>query len=339
MLRFHIRFTGTFDSVEACKSVGPLLEHQDRWEEAECQPGDIPGLTLDFDKLSLLQKLRVKGSTWDCVDVDPGVFKPNVPRSEGAPKLISLRSVEIINLQCTTYFSILFTAPNLTELVINVHEELTVRKRIFLPALRKLEVQNSPTLIREDGNQVTLLQVLQCKALEELNIDNLPHPHFADVFGFVTRCDLANTLLSLRLQFADDYQPARAEQVLIGALLSYLNALRSLTVHGELSDVLVVFLGRDGEDPDLDMSRCPLLEKLVLEKMAAVDVHYTTLVTGRWNASERCIKSMSFVDCKKIPLQDVPGGSSEGLTHIIGVDTCVQEGLELDIRYNIDTAA
>jgi len=174
---------------------------------------------------------------------------------------------------------------------------------------------------------------LQCKALEEFNIDKLPHPHTSDILEFAERCRLANTLLSMRLQFADGYRPIRTEEIIVSTILSHLPFLCSLTIHGELSDFLVILLGRMTENRSSPIL-CPLLEKLILGKMRSVDFHYTKLDTNRWNAPRRCIKFMSFVDCRTISIRDSPMCTSRGLTRVIGVDTWVHEGLELDVRFN-----
>ncbi len=231
-LRFHIRLTGRFDSVEACKSIGPLLGHQDRWEEAEChfeeQPGDVAESSLDFSKLSLLQELRVKGSHWRCIGVDPGILEPNVPLSENASKLSFLRSVEVIDIKCVTYVSIISTAPNLTELIFNVRDEVSVPIRIFLPTLRKLVVQNAHLRLGADEIEISLLSILECTALEELHMDNLPHIPFAHIYAFVVRCDLPKTLQSLRFQFADGYQPSPLDETgILGILVSFVPCARS----------------------------------------------------------------------------------------------------------------
>jgi len=336
-LRFHIRLTGRFDSVEACKSIGPLLGHQDRWEEAEChfeeQPGDVAESSLDFSKLSLLQELRIKGSHWSCIGVDPGILEPNVPLSENASKLSFLRSVEVIDIKCVTYVSIISTALNLTELIFNVRDEVSVPIRIFVPTLRKLVVQNAHLRIGADEIEISLLSILECTALEELHMDNLPHIPFDHIYAFALRCDLPNTLLSLRFQFADGYQPSRLNETSSLTIISVLHSLRSLAIHGELSSFTVVLLSVADVDPDV---LCPLLEQLTLEKITSEDIYYTALVTARWNAQHRCIKQFSFLDCK-VTSKSSPG-LSRGLTIIPGVDTCVQEGLKLDTRLNDLTA-
>jgi len=101
----------------------------------EEQPGDVAELTLDFAKLSYLQELWVKGSSWHCVGVDPGNFECNLPLSENAPKLTSLRVVELIGHRISTYIFILFSTHNLTELI-SVHDasEVSIISRGFLPS-------------------------------------------------------------------------------------------------------------------------------------------------------------------------------------------------------------
>lgn len=340
-LKFHIRFTGKFDIVEACNAVEPLLDHQDRWEEAECRfegnEGDVsPGLTLDLSKLLSLQNLRVNGSVWDCDGYDPAILQPKSPLSDTYLKLSSLRTVELVGLPSLAYYTILSASPTITELKIDVWDRFSVPtgRVVVLPTLRKLDVHNSFPILEDDGRRLSLLHLRECKALEEFSIHCLPRPHPFVLSHFLDRNELDDKLLSVRLQFLDGCPPSNIhDEAIITILLRRLSSLRSLTLHGALTRFTVLMFGSDG---DLLPIMCPLLEEVVFEKITAEDAMYTEAINARWNAPTRCIKSWSFVDCNVVRLSQPD--ETRRLTYIDGVDACIKGGLKLAIRNTTDTS-
>ncbi len=250
------------------------------------------------------------------------------PIPENASQLPSLRTAKLINLRPLTYLGILSVAPNLTELSLHICDNISNGRHIILPALRKLEiVQYSASAA--DEPHTSILKWLECRALEELSVKRLATPHPVEFIAFVIRCRLDATILSLHLQYADNFRLDAQHKLYILVLLRLLKYLRSLTIHGAISELLVLSLGRTNDDNSIHL--CPHLEELVLGKATADANVYTDLVRARWNSPGKRIKSMTFLDCTT---RSGMVGTSQELTIISGVDACVQEGLKLDIRFN-----
>lgn len=108
---------------------------------------DVPKLTLDLAKLSLLHGLTVMGPSWDC-NFEKFVFDILFYSNRSSPSLPSLRTAHLAYLTVTTQLMVLYSAPNLTELAINIRNNYTtLRRKVFLPCLvRKLDVLNDSHL-------------------------------------------------------------------------------------------------------------------------------------------------------------------------------------------------
>ncbi len=335
-LKPHIRFAGSFDSVQACDSIGPLLECQDRWEDAEIRFGeaaeDAPGVALDITKLTSLQGLTVQGSSWSCIAVDLGIFDTDQPLSQNTPKLSSLRSAKLIDLPAPTYLLVLFAAPDLTELILHIRddiEDILIGRPIVLPALRRLEFNRS----RPGESRISLLQLFKVRVLEGLSVGGLSFTQQFTMFEFTegNGGGLGVTLTSLRLRIFNSPTSQLGPNIIL--LLSRLQSLRSLEIHGDRIFALVAMLGAMSHDDKPYL--CPFSEELVLGGQTGRPLHYTSLVRQRWNAPHRCIRTITFVDCEV----SSNVGSASALSEISGVDTCVQEGLKLDFRHAIDPTA
>lgn len=142
VLKSFVFFAGTFDYNHAFHSIAPLLACQERWGDMEFwseQLGDmfenVPKFTLDLAKLSSLQGLTVLGSSWHC-DLVFCFVNILLDINHNARSLPSLRTARLAYLTAPTYFSIFYSAPNLTQLVINICDdtEISVDLKVALRA-------------------------------------------------------------------------------------------------------------------------------------------------------------------------------------------------------------
>lgn len=333
LLKPHVRFLEISDTSRICDAVDPLLQCQERWEDVEiCLGtaninGDVPIPTLDFSKLSSLHGLTAHGTAWYCGGADFAyIFHLKLPLPLNLPRLSSLQTAKLIDLPLLAYFPILFAAPNLTELVIHIDDGLdnllaVSPRTAFLPCLRKLELRKTSLRLPH----VSLLQFLKFEALEELSVNSSALPHFRLLLSFRIPEDsnLGNTLLTLRY-FKDEGTDATQ----IFDLLGKLHSLRSLEVHNEPSALLIAMLA-DVRDDTAHPRLCPLLERLVLEGASGRGYQYPQLIKARWNAPDRSIRAMSFIDCEFTWVMDL---FPEDLIDIPEADAFIEEGLELDIQ-------
>lgn len=344
-LKPHIRLNGSFDSVQACASVAPILECQERWEDVDICFGEAEGdsrSVLDFAKLSTLQGLTLQGSLWECHGGDPGIFD-TLPIAENTPKLSSLRSAKLFHLLPPTYFSILSAAPNLTDLTIYIRDDIDNLANVrcaVLPCLRRLALQRSSLQPNVTMAHVSLLELLKFQVLEELSINSLSLPHPLAMFVvFLHENGPGDTLTSLRLfNGPGPHDPSLVDQLygsnafVLHHLLPKLRSLRFLEVYGEPNPMLLSFLTHTVDD-DANLRICPLLEEVILEGASGREFQFTELVTARWNAPRRCIRAITFLNCEVTSVLSV--NHPRSLLGIPGVDTCLQEGLELYFRNDV----
>ncbi|KLO18224.1 hypothetical protein SCHPADRAFT_125402 [Schizopora paradoxa] len=353
MPRPHIRFIGTSTCMtsQICWAFSPLLQCQERWENAEICHGwveeEVLGFPLDFSRLSSLQALTAHGSMWNCIDEEfKYIFNQDLalPPLMDFRKLSSLRSAELIEIPLRAYFPFLYATPNLTELVIYIDDEIdrlknTFPRRVCLPCLRKLELQRlhpwrEYSDLAQDPNrmQISLLYFLEFGALEELTINGAALPALL-LLDFTIRFSKINITLRT-LRFSKGVVPVcyGNDIVYVSALLGSLQNLRHLEFYGESSVAMLplFILLEDGTERFI---LCPLLETFVLSGVTSIggdDRDFLSqIVSKRWNAPERSIRAISFINCKYFDMLDLDEQRPKDLLDIPGSDSYIKEGLQL----------
>jgi len=155
-------------------------------------------------------------------------------------------------------------------------------------------VNSSPS---PDQATVSILQLLECPALEELAIKHFPNPQLLQCHQFILRCEIYNSLTSLHLRFCDGFEPNNGEEDRLLHILLILRLLRRLEIHGAMStgSLSILAIIEDDEFPC-----CPKLGDVEIGGLTGNVSSYRNFVTTRWNIPGRIIKSMVFWNCKGI---------------------------------------
>ncbi|KLO18223.1 hypothetical protein SCHPADRAFT_936297 [Schizopora paradoxa] len=325
-LTIHLRFTGTFDFLQACNAIVPILEYQERWEDVDIDFGVEQGCKNDLVcplgtyKLQSLRNLRLTGRQWDSHRSPPDTPHPHPSRP-----MPRLHTLSLDSMHKHVLFDLVSTSQNLVVLSICLHEDYRSDTRLELPALRRLGLRKAPSY--EGDHFHLILSNLHCLSLRELSIENISSLPFHEYAEFVLRNGLANTLLSLRLIFSPSYiwinTPGVTEDG-VASILRLLNVLRELAISGGMNDESLEMMGQFTAERFL---LCPLLEDFVLDYVTVADHLYSELVNARWNGPRRRIKALTFISCGTRSAR----GIIKPLSQIPVADTFVQNGLKLNI--------
>ncbi|KLO18213.1 hypothetical protein SCHPADRAFT_125154 [Schizopora paradoxa] len=266
-LTIHLRFTGTFDFLQACDAIGPILEYQERWEDVDIDFGVEQGCKNDLVcplgtyRLQSLRNLRLTGRQWD-----PHRSPPDTPHPHPSRRMPRLHVLKLDSVHNNAIFNLVSTSESLSELSICLHEDYGSRIRLDLPALRRLGLRKAHYY---EGNRFpSILSNFHCSSLQELSIENISNfsPH--EYSEFITRNDLTNTLLSLRLLFYPHFiqynAPGVTEDDGVISILRLLHVLRSFAINGGMDNDSMKTMAQFEAG---HLYVCPLLEEFVLEEM------------------------------------------------------------------------